>query len=92
MVGHETLCAHMAWLLEKTNVSDLDDADTIWQINWGEIAVSPPSDGRLNTKDGSRLWVRATLRGCSGHVTLCMPHNSVLELSSLDSAEEWLHT
>ena len=89
MVGHETLCAHMAWLLEKTNISHLDVAETIWQINWCEIAVSPPSDGRLRTKDGTRLWVRVTLRDCSSHVTLHMTHNSVLELSSFNSAEEW---
>ena len=88
--GHETICAHMAWLVEKTNVSDLDDVETVWQINWCEIAVSPLSDGGLKTKDGTRLWVRVTLRDCSSHVTLYMTQDSVLELSALNSAEEWL--
>ena len=90
MKGHETMCAHMAWLLQKTNVSDLDDAETVWQINWCEIAVSPTSDGGFKTKDGTRLWVRVTLRDCSSHVTLFMTQDSVLELAALNSAEDWL--
>ena len=90
MRGHETLCAHMAWLFDKTNVSDLDGAEAVWQLNWCEIVVSPKSDGGLKTKYGRRLWARATLRDCSGHVTMNMTQDSVLELSSLNSAEDWL--
>ena len=89
--GHETICAHMALLLDKTDVNELDDSETVWQINWCEIAVSPSADGALKSKDGSRLWVRVTLRDCSSHVALHMTEDSVLQLSGLSSADEFIH-
>ena len=90
--SHETLCAHMAWLTDKTYVDALDDSETVWQINWCEIALCLPEDGAVKTKDGDRLWIRVTVRDCSSHVTLYMTEQSALELASVETAEEWVHT
>ena len=83
----ETKCALLLQFARKpTGISAMDDAETIWQINWVRIA-EPPQDQHLRNQFGN-LWLPLTCMDDTGIVTLYITEAALLKLAkAVDAAE-----
>ena len=91
--GKETFCKIMAGMSHTTNIKDLDDDFTVWQVNWAEVAWPVGERDELTTKDDERLWFKTTLRDISGSMTEAwMNQASALALAQLQTKSEFLES
>ena len=68
--GKETRCKLLAQFARNaTGVQDLDEGETIWQLNWA-VATEPSRGQDIKTNDGNRIWFPITLRDQSGTIVL----------------------
>ena len=89
--GKETLCKILAAMSHNTNLKDLDDDLTLWQVNWAEVAWPVGVGDELTTKDAERLWFRTSLRDISGSTAeVWMNQTSALALAQLQTKDEFL--
>ena len=54
--GKLSLCKYLKTIVGKTNIEFIDENDTLWQLNWVEVAWPTGGVVDLCTKDGSRLF------------------------------------
>ena len=78
--GKETQCKLLATFARTaTGVPELDNGETIWQLNWGQ--TTEPAEGQsIKTNDGTRLWLPLTLRDDSGPIVLYITEQATLKL------------
>ena len=70
-----------------TGVPEIDETETIWQLNW--VEVTEPSQGQsIRNNHGTRLWFPVTLRDHSGPIVLYITERAALKLANaVDAAE-----
>jgi hypothetical protein len=89
--GKETFCKMLTSMASKTNIRSIDEEDTLWQLNWAEIAWPEGSESDLCTKDGSRLFFLTDIRDITGMwPRVRVNEASALELAQVSSKEEFL--
>ena len=64
--GRETFCTMLNSMARPTNVPSIDEDNTLWQLNWAEIAWPEGSESDLCTQDGSRLFFLTDVRDGTG--------------------------
>ena len=92
--GRETKCKLLETFSRKaTGVPEMDEGETIWQLNWVEV-TEPPQGQNIKTNNGERLWLPITLRDQSGTIVLYITEQAVVKLANVvDAAEfEQLHS
>ena len=73
----------------SSGVRELDEPESLWQVNWARI-LEPASQSEILNKKGSRLWFPVTfLDGTMKH-QLWMQEEAALELSGCSSKEEFI--
>ena len=87
--GRETRCKLLAkFARDATGVPELDEGETIWQLNW--VQPTEPSQGqKIKNNDGTRLWLPITLRDHSGTIVLYITEQAVLKLANVVDAAEF---
>ena len=87
--GTETTCKLLATFARNaTGVPELDDNETIWQLN--SVEITEPSQGqKVRSNDGSRLWFSITLRDMSGTINLYITEKAALKLANVVDAPEF---
>ena len=87
--GTETRCKLLSHFARNaTGVPDLDQGETIWQLNWAE--VTEPSHGQeIKSNDGKRLWFPTTVRDESGQFQLYMAEPAAIRLANVVDAAEF---
>ena len=89
--GTETFCKIFSWMSNKTHIKSIDENNTLWQLNWVEIAWPEGNADDLCTKDGSRLFPSIDARDGTGlGPRMRMNEESVLALAQASSKEEFL--
>jgi len=92
--GRETQCKLLATFARTaTGVPELDNGETIWQLNW--VQTTEPSEGQsIKNNEGTRIWLPLTVRDDSGSIVLYITEQAVLKLANVvDAAEfEQLHS
>ena len=70
-------------------IPGLEDGETVWQLNW--VRVEEPQQGAtIRTIDGSRIWIKVTLRDFTGQLSgLYMREKAALALSGTQDADEF---
>ncbi len=87
--GTETICKLLATFgRNATGVPELDDNETIWQLNSVEI-IEPSQGQKVRSNDGSRLWFSITLRDLSGTINLYITEKAALKLANVVDAPEF---
>ena len=87
-LGKETRCKLLAsFARNATGVPEIDETETIWQLNW--VEVTEPSQGQsIRNNHGTRLWFPVTLRDHSGPIVLYITERAALKLANaVDAAE-----
>ena len=88
-LGIETRCKLLATFARTaTGLPELDNGETIWQINCVRISV-PPEDENIKNNDGTRLWLRLTLADESGPIVLHITEQAVIKLANVQDAAEF---
>ena len=87
--GKETSCELLSrFARTATGIKDLDNGETIWQLNW--VLPSEPEPGaNLKTNDGTRLWFPLTIRDVSGPIVLYITEQAALKLVDVADAQEF---
>ena len=89
--GVQTFCAILKTMNGTTNVRNIDEGETVWQINWVEVAWPEGSDEEICTTDGTRLWFSTQIRDGTGlGPSIRMTEDSALSLARLSSKDEFL--
>ena len=88
-LGKETTCALLKHMLRVRDIPGLEDGESVWQLNW--VRVEEPQLGAtIRTTDGSRIWIKVTLRDFTGQlVGLYMREKAALALSGTQDADEF---
>jgi len=87
--GTETRCKLLATFARNaTGVPELDEHETIWQLNSVEI-TEPSQRQKARSNDGSRLWFPITLRDHSGTIVLYITEQAALKLANVVDAAEF---
>ena len=88
-LGKETTCKLLATFARNTTgVPELDESETVWQLNW--VAVTEPSQGqKIENNDGGRLWLTVTLRDHSRTIVLYITERAALKLTNAGDAAEF---
>ena len=87
--GKETRCKLLSTFARtSTGVPELDDGETIWQLNWVQIA-EPSGQQNIKSNDGSRIWFPLTLSDESGTVVLYITEKAALKLGNVTDAAEF---
>ena len=69
-------------------IDDLDEEQTVWQINWVRVCEPPPG-GAIRTSDGVRLWFSVCFGDSTAQHKLFITQNAALKLAGCDSVEEF---
>ena len=87
--GKETKCKLLATFARNaTGVPELDESETIWQLNW--VEVTEPSQGQnIKSNDGTRLWLPITVRDHSGTIVLYITEQAAVKLANVDDAAQF---
>ena len=77
-------------LLPKDNagISELDQEERVWQINWVHVN-EPASQHDIYNKKGDRLWFPVTFRDATMQNTLWIQENAALQLAGCETAAEF---
>lgn len=75
---------------KKTNIPSLDDNNTVWQLNWTEIAWPEADESELCTKDGRLFFVTHARDGTGLSPRMRMTEESALALANVSTKEEFL--
>ena len=78
-LGKETRCKLLAsFARNATGVPEIDETETIWQLNW--VEVTEPSQGQsIRNNHGTRLWFLVTLRDHLGPIVLYITERAALK-------------
>ena len=69
-------------------IADLDEEQTVWQINWVRVCEPAPG-GVIRTSDGMRLWFSVCFGDSTEQDKLFITQNAALKLAGCDSVEEF---
>ena len=64
--GTEVFTAHLKDLMRHTGVPKIDDASSLWQLNWAEVAWPLQSEETILNKKGTKLWFKTSARDLTG--------------------------
>ena len=87
--ARETTCKLLAQFGRNfTGVRELDEEETVWQINWA--TATEPSQGQgIKTHDGTRIWFSITLYDESGPIVLYITEAAAVKLANVVDAAEF---
>ena len=87
--GKETTVM-LFWSLPKDNsgISELDQEESVWQINWVHVN-EPASQHDIYNKKGDRLWFPVTFRDATMQHTLWIQEKAALQLAGCETAAEF---
>jgi hypothetical protein len=87
--GIPVFSLHLKDLLRPTDISDIDDKPTLWQLNWAEVVWPAFRSDSITTKEGDRLWFQTSVRDFAGvHHDIWMNEHAALKLSrAVDKGE-----
>jgi len=89
--GIQVFSLHLKDLLRPTNIPEIDDNPTLWQLNWTEVAWPAFRSDPITTKDGDRLWFQTSVRDLAGvQNDVWMNENSALQLSRANNKEQFI--
>ena len=78
-------------LASNTNIANIDEVPTVWQLNWVEVAWPSGEASDLCTNKGDRLFPSTFLMDTTGPgPRVRMNEESVLKLAQTSSREEFL--
>ena len=88
--GVQSFAKILSGMTTKTNIKHIDEENTLWQLNWVEVAWPEGAEEELCTKDG-RLWFLTTVRDGTGlSPKMRMNEASALALAQVDSKDMFL--
>ena len=89
--GKLSLCKLLKTTVAKTNIEFIDENDTLWQLNWVEVAWPTGSEDDLCTKKKERLWFETEIHDVTGQgPRVRMNEESALALAQVSSKDEFL--
>ena len=89
--GRQSFCKLLSTMTGTTHIKSIDGDNTLWQLNWVEIAWPEGDAKELCTKDGSRLFFNTHVRDITGTgPRMRMTEQSALTLSQAPSKEAFL--
>jgi hypothetical protein len=89
--GIPVFSLHLKDLLRPTDISDIDDKPTLWQLNWAEVVWPAFRSDSITTKEGDRLWFQTSVRDFAGvHNDIWMNQHSALKLSRAEDKGEFI--
>ena len=89
--GIQVFSLHLKDLLRPTNIPEIDDKPTLWQLNWAEVAWPAFRSDPITTKEGDRLWFQTSVRDSAGvQNDVWMNEHSALQLSRADNKEKFI--
>ena len=78
-------------MAKKTNIASIDDATTVWQVNWCQVTWPEGEKDDLCTRDGERLFPLTYLTDATGSgPKVRMTEESALQLARVHTKEEFL--
>jgi len=88
--GKETCCKILSKIARSaTSIPEMDDGETIWQLNW--VLIAEPSQGdTLTNNDGTRVWFPLAMRDFSGPLVLHITEQAATKLTNAVDAAEFL--
>ena len=87
--GIETFCSILRKLNRRTNIKNIDDNITVWQLNWVEVSWPDQEDSKMLTSDG-RLFCNTFVRDFTGvGPQIKMNEESALTLAAVATREEF---
>ena len=92
--GMETFCAHLADVRNPTGVPDMDDATTIWQMNWAtatSLTIHELGHRDQFYRDG-KIWARVDLSDVTGTVPVRLPEPVALQLSASTDRDAFIRS
>ena len=84
----QTTCALLNSMTRKTNVTDIEQGDSVWQINFVDLSRPQPG-ATIMAGNPEHVWFLTCVTDCSGKVNLFMREKAALSLSGLDTAEKF---
>ena len=83
-------CKLLGAMTRETQIKEIDEHSTLWQLNWVEVAWPEDEGSDLCTKDG-RLFFQTYVRDATGlGPRMRMTEESALALAQVKSKEEFL--
>ena len=73
---------------EISGISELDQEESVWQINWVHVH-EPASQHEIYNKKGDRLWFPITFRDATMQHTLWIQEKAALQLAGCETAAEF---
>ena len=87
--GMEVTCKILAKFAQRrTNIQALDEAETIWQLNWVRV-TEPAAVQDVKTNDGARIWFPLPMRDFLGQLTLYITERAALKLAKAADQSEF---
>ena len=71
-----------------SGISELDQEESVWQINWVHVH-EPASQHEIYNKKGDRLWFPITFRDATMQHTLWIQAKAALQLAGCEMAAEF---
>ena len=87
----ETTCALLKSIMAKTDVRDIEDSSTFWQINRCRVHL-PEKAAQVCTNDNSRLWMSVKVEDETAQLHIYMREKAALSLSGAETKEEFEDT
>jgi len=79
--GVETRCKLLASFAHRsTGLKDLDDRETVWQLNWVRV-TEPTAEQEIKATNAERLWFQLPLRDHTGNLSLYITEQAALKLA-----------
>ena len=72
----------------NSGISDLDETESVWQINWTRIHEPEPMQ-TIHTNDGKRIWFQATFRDATMQHKLYIAEKAALRLAGCQNADDF---
>ena len=83
-----TVMLYLSLPNETSGIEDLDQEESLWQINWVHVH-EPATQQDIYNKKGDRLWFPVTFRDATMQHTLWIQEKAALQLSGCDNASEF---
>ena len=89
--GTQTFCQILNKLASNTNIANIDEVPTVWQLNWVEVAWPSGEAKDFCTNNGERLFPSTFLMDTIGPAPkVRMNEESALKVTQTNSREELL--
>jgi len=89
--GIQIFSIHLQDLLHPTDLPEIDETSTVWQINWAEVRFPEYGSDGITTKVGNRIWFSTSIRDLAGvHHNIWMNEHSALKLARVANKDEFI--